>query len=81
MGPDCRVHGYLMDTLEFTLLDSAGVASQTGDYPNTQGTCSGILHMDQHGIHFGGGDGEGEGICVVSKFEENKVLAVCSALL
>ncbi len=40
--------------------------------------CAGILHKDQNGIRFGGGRGEDEGICVIDKSEEKKVLAVCS---
>jgi hypothetical protein len=38
--------------------------------------CTGILHRDRDGIHFGGA--RGEGICVISKSEERKVLARCS---
>jgi hypothetical protein len=41
-------------------------------------TCEGILHRDQYGIEFGGAHGEGEGICVVNKSQEQKVLEVCS---
>jgi hypothetical protein len=46
------------------------------------GTCAGILHMDQLGIHLGGDSGEeGEdSICFIRKSEENKVLSVCAAL-
>jgi hypothetical protein len=40
--------------------------------------CAGILHKDQNGISFGGGKGEDEGICVINKSEEKKVLAICS---
>jgi hypothetical protein len=40
--------------------------------------CKGILHSDQNGLRFGGGIGEDEGICVINKSEEAKVLAVCS---
>ena len=44
--------------------------------------CSGILHNwraeGSDGIGFGGAAGEGEGICVIAKSEENKVLAKCS---
>jgi hypothetical protein len=38
----------------------------------------GILHKDRDGLRFGGGKGEGEGICVINKSEESKVLAACS---
>lgn len=41
--------------------------------------CSGILHLDRNDRRFGGGKGEGEGICIISKPEERKkVLATCS---
>jgi hypothetical protein len=40
--------------------------------------CAGTLHWAQDDIHFGGGRGEDESICVINKFEEAKVLAVCS---
>ena len=42
------------------------------------GECSGILRADHGSIEFGGGPGEGEGICVVAKSERRKVLAACS---
>lgn len=48
----------------------------------TDAQCSGILHNwraeGQDGIGFGGATGEGEGICVIAKSEETKVLARCS---
>jgi hypothetical protein len=44
--------------------------------PNN-GKCTGVLHKDKFGIHFGGGRGEDEGICAISKSEESKVLAIC----
>jgi hypothetical protein len=44
----------------------------------TEQECSGILHKDRDGLRFGGGKGEGEGICVINKSEEGKVLATCS---
>jgi hypothetical protein len=40
--------------------------------------CVGILHKERDGLRFGGGKGEGEGICVINKSEESKVLAACS---
>ena len=40
--------------------------------------CAGVLHRDQYGLRFGGGIGEGEGICIINKSEENKVLTVCN---
>ena len=43
----------------------------------TSGKCSGVLHQSREGIMFGGGKGEDEGICIVSKTEVSKVLAVC----
>jgi hypothetical protein len=43
-----------------------------------QQECVGILHKDRDGLRFGGGKGEGEGICVINKSEESKVLAACS---
>lgn len=39
--------------------------------------CSGVLHHDQFGLHFGGARGEGEGICVIRKSNQDKILAVC----
>jgi hypothetical protein len=42
------------------------------------GTCFGILHRDQAGLHFGGSQGEDEGICVIGKSDEERVLAVCT---
>jgi hypothetical protein len=40
--------------------------------------CAGVLHKNLFGVHFGGGRGEDEGMCEISKAEEGKVLAVCS---
>jgi hypothetical protein len=48
-------------------------------FSEDRGECSGVLHEDQNGLHFGGGDQEDEGICVISKSQESKVLAICSA--
>jgi hypothetical protein len=45
---------------------------------HAQQECYGILHKDPGGLVFGGGKGEDEGICVISKSEEHKVLATCS---
>jgi hypothetical protein len=39
--------------------------------------CSGILHRGAEGLRMGGGRGEGEGICVIRKADELKVLEVC----
>ncbi len=41
------------------------------------GKCFGILHQDQFGLHFGGSRGEGEGICVIRKSDQDRVLAIC----
>ena len=41
------------------------------------GECAGVLHRDQDGVRIGGGWGEDEGICVINKSDERKVLAVC----
>ena len=40
--------------------------------------CFGILHRDQYGIRFGGSRNEGEGVCIIDKSQEKKVLAICS---
>ncbi len=40
--------------------------------------CSGVLHRENSDLRFGGAAGEGEGICVINKIEETKVLAICS---
>jgi hypothetical protein len=40
--------------------------------------CAGILHKNRDDINFGGGRGEDEGICLINKSQEKKVLAVCS---
>ena len=39
--------------------------------------CSGVLHNDHNALHFGGGKGEDEGLCVIAKSEVAKVLAAC----
>ena len=41
------------------------------------GKCSGVLRQVKGDLMFGGGKGEGEGICVINKLEVSKVLAVC----
>jgi hypothetical protein len=41
--------------------------------------CKGILHQKQYGLEFGGDPGEEEGVCVINKSEEQKVLEVCSS--
>jgi hypothetical protein len=78
VGADCRIWGYVNDTLEFTLLNSDETSSPSvvGSIPPSN--CAGILHRDQYGIRIGGGSGEGEGICVIDESEENKVLRVCN---
>ena len=40
--------------------------------------CSGILHSTKTGLRLGGGRGESEGICLIRKADESKVLAACS---
>ena len=40
--------------------------------------CAGVLHKDRYGLRIGGGVGEDEGICLINKAEENKVLAICA---
>src|SRR5579872_6216569 len=40
--------------------------------------CGGVLHRVGDELRFGGAAGEGESICVISKAEEARVLAVCS---
>ena len=39
--------------------------------------CSGVLHWTNGQLLFGGGRGEGEGICVVTSAEVEKVLRNC----
>lgn len=46
-------------------------------HAGSQSKCSGVLHKDQDGLHFGGARGEGEGICVIRKSDQDKILAVC----
>ncbi len=46
---------------------------------NGRDQCAGILHQDGSRLWFGGGRGEGEGICVVDAAHAAKVLKVCSA--
>lgn len=41
-------------------------------------SCSGILHQSNGELHFGGSVGEDEGICVIAKSEESKVLGICT---
>lgn len=41
------------------------------------GECSGILHADRDSIILGGGEGEGEGICIINKSQQTKVLSKC----
>ena len=40
-------------------------------------SCGGILHRDKDGLRFGRGKGEPEFICVISRSEDQKVLARC----
>ena len=42
-----------------------------------QAECHGILHRDRGYIRFGGNPGEGEGVCVVSRSEQARVLQKC----
>ena len=41
------------------------------------GECSGILHADRDSLMIGGGEGEGEGICIINKSQESNVLRGC----
>ena len=78
VGSHCRVKGYSNDTIEFTLLKPGETATPGFPTDPQIGQCWGILHQDTEGMRFGGGRGEGEGICVINNAEENKVLAICS---
>ncbi len=42
------------------------------------GKCEGILHLNSGELTFGGGAGEGEGVCVINADEQERVLATCS---
>ena len=68
-------------TLALAALATAWPALALAQDRGTEAQCSGILHdwrEDNGGIGFGGGYGEDEGICIIGKSEERKVLAVCS---
>jgi hypothetical protein len=64
----------------FLLLTVVGIVGiGTFQVPaQVQQECSGILHKDRNGLLFGGGRGEGEGICIINNSQESKVLATCS---
>ena len=42
-----------------------------------QSQCFGVLHHSKGDLIIGGGRGEGEGICIISKGENEKVLRTC----
>ena len=68
-------------TLVIISLVTAAPAVASAQDRGTEAQCSGILHdwrEEGGGIGFGGGYGEREGICMIGKSEERKVLAVCS---
>ncbi len=54
------------------------ITSQLAQAEPQSSECFGILHNDTKGMRFGGGRNEDEGICVIKKTDESKVLAVCS---
>jgi len=53
-------------------------ASHVAAGASPRAECHGILHRDHGSIRFGGGPGEGEGICIVVLSEQAKVLKKCS---
>jgi hypothetical protein len=57
---------------------AALLVSGPSDAAGQIGVCEGILHRDTDGLWVGGGAGEGEGICLVSKADRARVLAVCA---
>jgi hypothetical protein len=57
---------------------AALLASGTSHAAGRPGTCEGILHRDGEGLRIGGGAGEDEGICLIGKADQGRVLAVCA---
>jgi hypothetical protein len=53
----------------------ASVSSQARAEVNQ---CKGRLHQDQTDLWIGGGNGEGESICLIGKADRKRVLAVCT---
>lgn len=64
----------MMFYIATALLGTAHPASAA----STRRECHGILHWEHGSVQFGGGAGEGEGICVVARSEQRKVLKRCS---
>ena len=60
------------------LLMTAAISAQTAFAAPSAGQCSGVLHKTDDQLMFGGGKGEDEGIYIVRKADEAKVLAVCA---
>jgi hypothetical protein len=65
----------LFSTLLLGVIWSLSICSASAE----MGECSGILHVANGSVEFGGGKGEGEDICVVADSDKKKILSVCAA--
>jgi hypothetical protein len=76
LGDRCEIEGTIRGHGAFGWVEITSVkAVLDGPQPDK---CSGILHKDKYGLRFGGGNKEGEGICLVNQSDEQKVLAICT---
>jgi len=75
-GRHCKVMG-VMENCEDR--DQCAIATDVLAAVQAQAyqECSGVLHKDRNGLRFGGREGEGEGICLISKSQVRKVLGTC----
>jgi hypothetical protein len=69
-GESCRIEAVVVGKVIRRIINIERVSPEKGQ-------CSGILHRDHGGLHFGGGKGEDEGVCIISEGEQQKVLAIC----
>jgi hypothetical protein len=54
------------------------LVASTASAASKNGECHGTLHWEKGDFLFGGGAGEGEGICVVARSEHKKIMQQCS---
>jgi hypothetical protein len=59
------------------VLAVCSLSTQTSFAEPMKSHCSGVLHLVNGELRFGGGRGESEGICIVSHAEVGKVLTTC----
>ena len=70
-----RIHVLVTTGLAVALIVITPYAASAA---STRGQCHGVLHLDRGSLVIGGGAGESEGICLIARSEQAKVLKGCS---